>query len=227
MKTAALCLHGRLSTWRRPRVSRPGEHPDAIVNESRALARFAASSLRRHLLRPNLAASVRMETFIHSWNPELGALLDSLYEPSASAHEPVHPELIPMRSQHLSLRRVLALVPSHVEMVVVSRLDLLLFTDLLLRPLHRGPRLPVLWLPHSCQDAHPPWSDEQAAAEAECGCRRHTTDAAGGGAGGGAGSRAGGGTCVGINGRGTVVEGHTLARYGARAKVRRIVSSLA
>ena len=67
--------------------------------------------------------------FIHSWNPEMADLLTELYAPLASEHEPVHKKLRSLLSQHLSMKKVLALVPGGVRLIMLARLDLLFYTE--------------------------------------------------------------------------------------------------
>jgi hypothetical protein len=167
-----LVLHGKLGGWKiaasdlrpRPRGGWPGQAcsrcgrrgenastADAQVHaEARAFARFTHSSLWKHVVLPNRATGARVAVVIHSWNPEFGADLDALYKPDASRHEPALPELDKVASQHLSIKRSMAMLDAlpgpPPARVMVTRLDLLLFTDLLLQRTLGAP----LWLPHSC-----------------------------------------------------------------------------
>ena len=96
-------------------------------------ARFASKSILRHVVEPNRARGVRVDVFLHSWHPEIGQDLDALYAPAASQHEPVQP-IHKVASQHLSMKRALALAAAHPkphELVMVSRYDLLFFSELL------------------------------------------------------------------------------------------------
>jgi hypothetical protein len=147
--SAALCLHGRVSSWHGSAT--PKDWPQALVNRSRrSLARFAADSLRRHVVLASMRAGLHVPVYIHLWNPELREVLDAQLTPAASTYEPVIPGLRALRSMHLSMERVLALVPASVSLVMVSRADLLLFSDAPLASLAAAVRGPSLWLPHTC-----------------------------------------------------------------------------
>ena len=108
-----------------------------VLAETRAFARFTHSSLWKHVVRPNRAAGARVVVVVHTWNPEVGADLDGLYTPDASKHEQANPSLDKLASQHLSIQRAIGMLdalPGPVpERVMVTRLDLLLFTDVPLR----------------------------------------------------------------------------------------------
>ena len=96
-------------------------------------ARFASRSILRHVVDPNRARGVRVDVFLHSWHPEIGRDLDALYAPAASQHDPVQ-RLNRVASQHLSMKRGLALASTHPhphDLVMVARYDLLFFSDLL------------------------------------------------------------------------------------------------
>lgn len=137
-----------------------------VLSETRAFARFTHSSLWKHVVRPNRAAGAKVVVVVHTWNPELGADLDELYTPDASKHEPANPSLDKLASQHLSIQRAIGMLdalpgPAPAR-VMVARLDLLLFTDVLLRQTLGAP----LWLPHSCvSSVHLHLPDEEARAE--------------------------------------------------------------
>ena len=95
-------------------------------------ARFASRSILRHVVEPNRARGVRIDVFLHSWHPENGRDLDALYAPAASQHEPVQP-IHKVASQHLSMKRGLALAAAHPQphdLVMVARYDLLFFSEL-------------------------------------------------------------------------------------------------
>ena len=122
----------------------------SVRTELRAFARFTHTSLWRHVVQANRAAGHRVLVVLHSWSPEVGADLDALYKPDASKHEPVIPELDKVGSQHLSIKRSLAMLfalpGAPPERVMVARLDLLLYQDMPLQHTLSAP----LWLPHSC-----------------------------------------------------------------------------
>ena len=137
-----------------------------VLAETRAFARFTHSSLWKHVVRPNRAAGARVVVVVHTWNPEVGADLDGLYTPDASKHEQANPSLDKLASQHLSIQRAIGMLdalPGPVPArVMVTRLDLLLFTDVPLRQTLGAP----LWLPHSCvSSVHLHLPDEEARAE--------------------------------------------------------------
>ena len=198
----ALCLHGHISSW----VGSKSNETFWWLNASRrSLARLAADSVVRHVLQPN-----RVDVFIHSWNPELAKLLDELYAPLSSKHDAVLPQLRNVLSQHLSMKRCLALVPNNVRLIMVARLDLLFFTDVPLRELvelagHR----PMLWLPQACQHDHGVPRAEHAAMFASCGCRvdRWRRD-----------------TCNSISGKGWLMEAPSAERLNARGPAEEVHS---
>ena len=145
----ALVLHGRLGSWLMSASELPEEQrkintstrPRDVRNRQlstpaavQAFAAFTHHSLWQHVVMANRAQGARVRVVIHSWSPEVGATLDRLYQPAASLHEPAHPELDKVASQHLSMRRALALLHglsgSADDLIMVARLDLLLYTDI-------------------------------------------------------------------------------------------------
>jgi hypothetical protein len=188
----ALVLHGKLGSWLvaaselrslfRVDGSNASSGDDGKRYRSassstkalRAFAGFTHSTLWRHVVLANREAGATVRVVIHSWSPEVGDVLDSLYKPAASAHEPPHPHLDKVASQHLSMSRALALLDGlqgpQDDLIMVSRLDLLLFTHVPLAALataHRAERQQqrqgstsgssgapsrrdVLFLPHTC-----------------------------------------------------------------------------
>ena len=188
----SLVLHGRLGSWLlaasdlpRARVQRKkveGATNDSVASERnhvrvasssnaalRAFAGFSHSSLWEHVVLANRKAGGSVRVIIHSWTPEVGDVLDHLYKPAASKHEPPNPELDKVASQHSSMYRALTLLNSLSQptddLIMVARLDLLLFTDVPLVALASAhgasaaaaasssatpsPR-DVLYLPHTC-----------------------------------------------------------------------------
>ena len=145
-------------------------------------ASFAAKSLQRRVIRPNRHAGLRLDVFLHSWHPEIGAELDRIYEPVASRHDP--PQRIhKVASHHLSMRRGLALVNARAtpsegalrrperppyDLVMVARFDLIFFTDLLLAPLLGGA---AIWLPTWCM-RYPINKEQFSRLSLMCGGRR-------------------------------------------------------
>lgn len=155
----ALLLHGRLDGWERG-LNYAGAPPasgwDVRPESGRAsFLRFCAAHLIAHVVRPNSC-----DVFIHSWNPEIGPLMDSLYRPVASQHEKMatwqlrRDRAVP--SQHLSMARALKLALTHgaYRLMMVARHDVLFYVDVDLAPFDRR----LLHLPAWCagQDALKP-----------------------------------------------------------------------
>ena len=203
--TIALCLHGRISSWVGTKAH---ETRKEWLNASRrSLARLAADSIQRHIIKPSWHSGAPIGVFIHSWNPELASFLDGLYHPMQSQHDPINPQLRSVMSQHLSMKRCLGLVPESVRLIMVSRLDLLFFADVPLPALADAARRgPALWLPHVCQHDLDVPKAEQSAMFAECGCHAQPN------------------LCTGISGKGWLVESPTVERLHARAPTREIHS---
>jgi hypothetical protein len=175
----------------------------------RSLARLAADSVLRHVLEPARAAGeTAIGVYIHSWNPELSELLTQLYAPLASEHEAASPRARALASQHLSMKRCLALVPGGTRLVMVARLDLLFFADVPLRALVEAARSRhALWLPEACQDDHAVPRAERAAVFASCGCGTGPHD-----------------RCDGISGKGRLVEAPSAERVSARGPAEEVHS---
>ncbi|KAL1530140.1 hypothetical protein AB1Y20_001056 [Prymnesium parvum] len=154
MAAYALLLHGKLGDWRLSATETPAPaHPNATSARQRSFARFTHASLWRHAVLATRRLAP-LAVVVHSWNPELRALLDGAYAPNASAHEPALP-LDKVASQHASLRRALAMLRqlpgARPALVMVARLDLLLFSDVALPLLPATPH--SLYLPHHCVSA--------------------------------------------------------------------------
>ena len=140
----ALCFFGKVGT-----LVDPSSYTAADSGDE-ATVRLAHRSIQRMVIRAN--PRVAMGVFVHSWNPSLGHVIDSLYEPVWSAHEAqVHDDRVP--SAALSLQRVLRAKAAHeaerafeYDLVAVMRHDLIFFA-----PLQLGlqPRA-QLWLPMQC-----------------------------------------------------------------------------
>lgn len=148
----AICLHGRLGTFSaaanklqaNPKCASTAENYGRSVE---GLARFAASSFQERVIDANRRAGRQVSVYLHSWNPEVGKLLDGLYLPRASLHEPPI-RLDKVSSQHLSMKRVLQLLGKHTpELLLVSRYDLIFYADL---PLDRTLLSAELWFPQAC-----------------------------------------------------------------------------
>ena len=186
----ALVLHGRigswlvsatelpgaqrnLSTYRQPREAKAAAKYEQTSRLAalRAFAGFTHSSLWRHVVLANRRKGANVRVVIHSWSPEAGDVLDTLYKPAASQHDPP-PSTDKVTSQHLSLARALALLDglggASDDLIMVARLDLLLYRDVPLAELARARAAPaaapaapaattravgpsdVLYLPHTC-----------------------------------------------------------------------------
>ena len=160
----ALALHGRLAGWQptwvtdpmnRSRVYRAAllgqvePHPWDVEPHSTlgGFAQFVHSTIWDRIVVANRRAGFQLDVYMHSWNPELGPLLDRLYQPKRSRHEPIRLGLQKVASQHLSLKTVLELCAGEVhEHVLVMRHDVIWYEDFVLANLSSAP----LWLPHWC-----------------------------------------------------------------------------
>jgi hypothetical protein len=154
----ALCLHGRASgAASAERVDKEQScKTEPHFNLSIAAnMRLAHDGLWRYFILANRNAGHEVGVFLHSWSPDAAPLLDELYRPVASLHEPPQ-RLNKARSQHLSMQRCVTLVPERFPLVMVSRYDVVFVTPLLLGDL---PGLesslgdssrPKLWLPQLC-----------------------------------------------------------------------------
>ena len=172
-RTLALCLHGKLGAAASASLidARPKTCKTERANYNASLtahARLAHHGLWKHVVLANRNAGVRVGVFMHSWNPMVAGLLDALYSPEASVHEASPSKLDAVRSQHLSMARVLALVPISYELVLVTRWDVLFFSPLLVASL---PAANMLWLPQHC---HPVLGNDRAVTRnwviEACGC---------------------------------------------------------
>lgn len=188
----ALVLHGRLGSWLVSATELPGAQRNLSTYRDRqqakaaakyeltsrlaavrAFAGFTHSSLWRHVVLANRRKGAIVRVVIHSWSPEAGDVLDSLYEPAASRHDPP-PNVDKVTSQHLSMARALALLDglggASNDLIMVARLDLLLYRDVPLAELARARVSPgirdataavstavgpsdILYLPHTCVPA--------------------------------------------------------------------------
>lgn len=149
-KRIALCLFGKLGAWE-VAPTHLGKHGN---NRSVATyAMLAHQTIQRHILQANRQDGLDVDVFLHSWNPQVGHILDDLYQPNASLHQEPLQTLERVRSAHLSMKRVLLLLRAHeipgqeVSLVMISRFDVLWFDDLLLLALSTS----HIWLPHHCQ----------------------------------------------------------------------------
>ena len=83
----AIVLHGRLGGL----ASLLGAPPRALRSFDGAIASVSAAALcatalERHFIAPN-RAHAEMDVFGHSWSPEIGETLDTLFSPRRSSHE--------------------------------------------------------------------------------------------------------------------------------------------
>lgn len=89
--------------------------PEQIRAEQRMMVREAHRSFRVHVLEPN--PHVAVDCFAHSWAPSLGPLIDEVYQPIASEHEPERTMKdfrgLPQLSAFASIRRALSLKQTH------------------------------------------------------------------------------------------------------------------
>ena len=201
LASCALVLHGRLGSWfaaasELSGAQAAGGKPAALSSPAalRAFAAFTHSSLWRHVVQPARTHGMAVRVVIHSWSPEVGSTLDALYHPAASVHEPPVAHLDKVTSQHRSMHRALNLLEGlggpPDALVMVARLDLLLFSDVplaalaaSLAPAAMSPAatstasLPpattaalsetdALFLPHTCVPSRMRLPREQADAEA-------------------------------------------------------------
>lgn len=166
-----LVLHGRLGSWLQSaselqidediirRNASAKQLPQASkLRAVRAYAAFTHASFERHLIGPSRATGADVRVVVHSWNPECADVLDRLYRPAASAHEQTISGFDKVESQHESMRRGLAMLrglkASPVALVMVARLDLLLYSDVplprLVPPAGQAASARRLYLPHTC-----------------------------------------------------------------------------
>ena len=152
----ALALHGRLAGWQPTWAAyqtKPGRGSNWDIEPHSTLggfARFVHSTIWERIVVANRRAGLQLDVYIHSWNPEIGPLLDRLYRPNRSRHDPIRIGLDKVASQHLSIKRVLELCADEVHAhVLVMRQDVIWYEDFVLTNLSSAP----LWLPHWCLSA--------------------------------------------------------------------------
>ena len=158
VRSLAVCLHGKIGTWRRSATElhndRHASSRTRGVAEVISLAAVAAVSIAERVVEPNKRAGLDVAIYLHSWSPEVKDALEARLTPAASLYEdPVHKDKV--LSQHLSIKRVLNLMdtnrppPRAYDLVLVSRLDIYFYSDL---ALHALPRTTSAWLPEFCQE---------------------------------------------------------------------------
>ena len=156
----ALCFFGKVGTLRDPSSYTAADSGDE------ATVRLAHASLQRAVVAAN--PRIQLSTFVHSWNPTLGHLIDSLYVPAWSAHEAQeHDERVP--SAALSMQRVLRAKAAHeaargfeFDLVAMLRHDLIFFSPLSFGSLERA----QVWMPMQCCGADPEGVGDDAYTEA-------------------------------------------------------------
>ena len=128
----AILLHGRIGIWKTkashiddakvvwmsnaPQVWKQApatmdkiDLPGSPHSTLAGFAAFGRGSLQQHVVLPNQQMGIAIDFFLHSWHVEIGKQLDAMYQPVASRHDKVQPQLNAVRSQHLSLKIVLGL----------------------------------------------------------------------------------------------------------------------
>ena len=148
----AFVMHGRLAGWQPTWTAQQTGWDLTGVPDStlKGFVRFLHGVTWKRIIEPNRRAGIKLDIYIHSWNPELGPLLDELYQPTRSKHEPVHPRLHRVASQHLSIKTALQLAEAEThELVLVARHDVLWYSDFMLANMSHAP----LWLPQWCTGA--------------------------------------------------------------------------
>ena len=99
----ALALHGRLAGWQPTWAvdqARPGQRSSWDIDLHSTLggfAQFVHSTIWERIVVANRRAGFQLDVYMHSWNPEIGPLLDRLYQPKRSRHEPMRRELHKVR----------------------------------------------------------------------------------------------------------------------------------
>jgi hypothetical protein len=114
-------------------ISGVSEPSSSDTHGSEHVVRAAYESLRTHVLDANPLAHHAF--FCHSWNPNLRTIVDSLYAPHWSLHEPRQMQLNKVQSAALSLRKALAaaLAASKAEpftLIAALRYDLIWLNSL-------------------------------------------------------------------------------------------------
>ena len=164
----ALALHGRLGTL----YTKPQQSIELHMNASRRIARFSGASIRKHIVGAQ-GDGAAVDVFVHSWNPERAALIDTAYGPvEASLHEPPQRHLPKAQSQALSIARVAGLIAAHEHrvrieytLVLVLRLDVVVASPLSLSLMDRA----HIWFAESCCLDRADSPDERLEVRAACG----------------------------------------------------------
>lgn len=94
--TSGVAPSRRSTDWYIPSTDEPlppsssadggGNSASSSSATQRAVVREAHASFVRHVVHPN--PHVRLTVFAHSWNPSLGRVIDHLYQPAESTHDP-------------------------------------------------------------------------------------------------------------------------------------------
>ena len=170
----AVVLYGKVGTAQK----RSGQHPAALAQPS--LVALAILSLQRHVVEP-ARKQFSVDTFVHSWSPEVGGVIDTLLDVTSSSHEPDQSADLEARcnaanfsfvpgtcgrtwSQMLGVERAIALKVQHeahagwrYDLVYLGRIDLLWrrsLADLLGQAMLRRER--QILLPEQCGVARAP-----------------------------------------------------------------------
>ena len=75
----AVVLHGKIGSFYARALEGASADPRMVALSYRSLV--------RHVVQPNIGAYA-VDVFGHSWSPEVGQLIDALYEPRRSKHQP-------------------------------------------------------------------------------------------------------------------------------------------
>ena len=161
----AVVLHGKIGSFYARALEGASADPRMVALSYRSLV--------RHVVQPNIGAYA-VDVFGHSWSPEVGQLIDALYEPRRSKHQPAQFWECPVafdprycsrtRSHVEGIRRAMALKRDEeratgvaYEAVLLSRWDVVWQEELRFAALPgwqaRAPT--AAWLPHHCSDSRP------------------------------------------------------------------------
>lgn len=147
----AILFHGKIGTLTSSSTSLFTPKP----YESGILIKQSFNSLQKHVLQPNNNA---FDIFLHSWNPQNRKMLDKLYKPVKSRHDPPNITL-PSQSQMRSLRFVLEMKKGYeietqktYKLVFMFRYDLTFSRDLII---HELPQSSLIFPQHCCRTPTP------------------------------------------------------------------------
>ena len=105
----AIVLHGKIGgmTPMAPDVSTTSMMRVRSVDGAPASSSMMAlsyASLLQHVIAPNRRRGIQVDIFGHSWSPEVAGLLDALYQPTRSLHEPPRGDLKCPAVDHVFLK---------------------------------------------------------------------------------------------------------------------------